>query len=1283
MPDPELTKAAEARLGSVLRGKYHLDRVIGIGGMATVYAATHRNKKRVAIKMLHPELSIRENIRTRFLREGYVANSVAHPGAVSVLDDDVAEDGSAFLVMDLLEGSALDELVAAETDRKLPLALVLSMADSLLTVLAAAHAKGIVHRDLKPANLFLTSDGRLQVLDFGIARLHDETTGEATAAGAMLGTPAFMAPEQALAESSRIDAQTDLWAVGATLFGLLTGELVHPGDNAHQLLVNAATKKARGIASVATEVPEPVASVIDKALAFDKSARWTSATEMREALQKACVAVTGAPIAALPKTERVSGHEQTVAAEKVPTPRSDDMGFDRTVAAPPQRQTTTAAVTKTKESAGNQRDPRPSPKRWRRVGIAALVCAVLSVGGITAYRAAYAPRVRYCIGIDEGRDGPHCVFEVSADVVGKRRRVMNRVTERGGHTVLVEHVNFAGVVDGRDTDFARMEVKRDDAGAVTDVIKYDRFGVNTQWQKWSEGGSRVDFVDIDGKTPRHSEARITTARFELDDAGRVKRRRYFGPTGRPRSDDDHSYGADLEWGKTPGVWTKLTNLGADGAPAPNPVGVGTIHRPDNGLYWGDYVFFDANDRPATRKGVHTERTLHNDYEATGQTCFGLHDEPVTNLEETTHEIRIVWDGAKRTADYTVFDEHGRPQAVRDLWVWALRRTYDERGRETLVEALDGQGNRTLNINGLSAARTTYDEHDHAIAIEELGPTNAPIEVVDGFARKEIKRDAHENRLEVRYFDDKGLAPWRSGSAIERSTFDDRDLRLTFASFDAEDHPVTTIHGFASEHDKYDHLRNLVEVAYFGADGQPTMSDEGFAIKRFAYDDHDDLVAESYFDTSGAPTPFKSSYATHQLKNDERGLVVEETYLDVHGDPTPVKEGYASVKRTRDRNGDVTSEAWFGKHGEPVLREGGFAKRTTSYDVARRPVEVTLFDIAGQPVRGAAGWAIEKTTYDERRLVVRVDHEDASRAPTLDRDGRASIVKVNDSRANTTEETSLDAAGKPVVTPAGYATKKSKYDDHDAVVEEAFFGADGNPILAKAGWALRRVRYDDFGRMLEEAFFDGAHEPVVPKDLTYASMKQRFDERHRLIEVAYFDVRGVATKGPDGAPVARFKRDSYGRAVETAYFDGTGVPTASTEGRSVVRATYDAVGHLIEQHFVDGSGAPRADASGCAGHRTKYDALGRKLEETCVDASGATTLSTEGWAIRRTLHDARGNDVEVATFAPDGALHATKDGIARKKNRFDDKNLLVETTYFDAADKPTQLKPLTHAARPSP
>src|ERR1700677_2657894 len=143
---------AEQRLGQVLRGKYRIDRVIGVGGMAAVYAATHRNQKTFAVKVLHRELSFNDDVRNRFLREGYAANSVRHPGAVAVLDDDVAEDGAAFLVMELLDGATVEAVW--ETQRRLSQSAVLCIAHQMLDTLAVAHSKAIVHRDIKPANLF-------------------------------------------------------------------------------------------------------------------------------------------------------------------------------------------------------------------------------------------------------------------------------------------------------------------------------------------------------------------------------------------------------------------------------------------------------------------------------------------------------------------------------------------------------------------------------------------------------------------------------------------------------------------------------------------------------------------------------------------------------------------------------------------------------------------------------------------------------------------------------------------------------------------------------------------------------------------------------------------------------------------------------------------------------------------------------------------------------------------------------------------------------------------------
>ncbi|HEY2514825.1 MAG TPA: protein kinase, partial [Polyangiaceae bacterium] len=144
---------ALARVGTVVREKWRLDRLLGVGGMAAVFAAMHRNGNRVAIKMLHRDLADVGELRTRFLREGYLANAVEHPGAVSVLDDDATADGTVFLVMELLEGETLERRWE-RNGRQLPVLEVLSAVDGLLDVLAAAHAKGLVHRDVKPENVF-------------------------------------------------------------------------------------------------------------------------------------------------------------------------------------------------------------------------------------------------------------------------------------------------------------------------------------------------------------------------------------------------------------------------------------------------------------------------------------------------------------------------------------------------------------------------------------------------------------------------------------------------------------------------------------------------------------------------------------------------------------------------------------------------------------------------------------------------------------------------------------------------------------------------------------------------------------------------------------------------------------------------------------------------------------------------------------------------------------------------------------------------------------------------
>jgi serine/threonine protein kinase len=278
---------ASRRVGTVLAGKYGIERVIGAGGMATVYQGVHRNGRRVAIKLLHEELGIHREMRARFVREGYVANAVDHPGAVMIFDDDEADDGAPFLVMELLVGETLAERCRLRGG-KLPCREVCALAHLLLDVLASAHAHGIVHRDIKPENLFLTTEGALKVLDFGVARMHDDATGSlATVTGMRIGTPAFMPPEQALGRTNEIDARTDLWAVGATMFALLAGRTVHTAEHAAELIVISATTPPRPLAEFAPDVPAEIAAIVDRAVRFKADDRWPDARDMQQALEAA------------------------------------------------------------------------------------------------------------------------------------------------------------------------------------------------------------------------------------------------------------------------------------------------------------------------------------------------------------------------------------------------------------------------------------------------------------------------------------------------------------------------------------------------------------------------------------------------------------------------------------------------------------------------------------------------------------------------------------------------------------------------------------------------------------------------------------------------------------------------------------------------------------------------------------------------------------------------------------------------------------------------------------
>ncbi len=280
----ELREIAKERIGEVLSDVGRLEELVGLGTIGAVYRASRPTGESVAVKIMHEHIKSNDSLRDRFLREATILDQADHPSAVEVYGTGESNDGEAYFVMEYLDGEELRAL-QQRADR-IPVAQTLRIAEQSLDCLQAYHEAGVLHRDLKPANLFVTREGVVKLLDFGLARFR---TGQRdpTQAGTAMGTPAYMAPEQALGHQDKIDERTDVFGLGAVMYRLLSGRTIHDIESVQATLVQAATSQPDPLQTHAPDVPEAVAEIVDRAVAREREDRYQSAAEMRDAVREA------------------------------------------------------------------------------------------------------------------------------------------------------------------------------------------------------------------------------------------------------------------------------------------------------------------------------------------------------------------------------------------------------------------------------------------------------------------------------------------------------------------------------------------------------------------------------------------------------------------------------------------------------------------------------------------------------------------------------------------------------------------------------------------------------------------------------------------------------------------------------------------------------------------------------------------------------------------------------------------------------------------------------------
>ncbi len=275
-------------VGSVIADTYTIEGVIGRGGMGAVFLASHKRLpgKKVAIKMLHADMGDDETLK-RFEHEAQIASRLGHPNIVAVHDFNTLPDGTPYIVLEYLEGETLGQRL-----RSGPILLeqALSIVRQIGSALAAAHREGIVHRDLKPANIFLVPtevDGRIieiaKVLDFGISKIRGSQTVK-TQESSLLGTPQYMAPEQATGQHSAVDERTDVFALGAIVYEMLCGHPAFTGASIPEVVFKVVYEQPPPLAQEAPSLPPSIAATVQQAMAKQAGDRFANVNAFVEAL---------------------------------------------------------------------------------------------------------------------------------------------------------------------------------------------------------------------------------------------------------------------------------------------------------------------------------------------------------------------------------------------------------------------------------------------------------------------------------------------------------------------------------------------------------------------------------------------------------------------------------------------------------------------------------------------------------------------------------------------------------------------------------------------------------------------------------------------------------------------------------------------------------------------------------------------------------------------------------------------------------------------------------------